>query len=61
VRGRPNTAEPREPYKTDLTDAQWDIIRDLIPPAIPKPGCQDALKGIVGLTPRVRAPASRGA
>ena len=26
----------RQPYKTDLTDAQWEIIRPLIPP--PKPG-----------------------
>jgi putative transposase len=26
----------RKPYKTDLTDAQWEIIRPLIPP--PKPG-----------------------
>src|SRR3954471_1515935 len=26
----------RDRYKTDLTDAQWEIIRPLIPP--PKPG-----------------------
>ena len=26
----------RKPYKTDLTDAQWKIIKPLIPPA--KPG-----------------------
>src|SRR6476469_4272391 len=31
----PHPAE-RAPYKTDLTDAQWDLIRPLIPP--PKPG-----------------------
>ena len=31
----PHPAE-RVPYKTDLTDAQWEIIRPLIPP--PKPG-----------------------
>jgi transposase len=24
------------PYPTDLTDAAWDLIKDLIPP--PKPG-----------------------
>jgi transposase len=24
------------PYPTDLTDAEWDLIKDLIPP--PKPG-----------------------
>ena len=26
---------PREPYKTDLTDAQWALIEPLIPPARP--------------------------
>ena len=25
----------RKPYKTDLTDEQWEIIRPLIPPARP--------------------------
>src|SRR5512135_1700558 len=25
----------RQPYKTDLTDAQWTIIKPLIPPATP--------------------------
>src|SRR5437764_7516149 len=28
----------RKAYKTDVTDAQWEIIRDLIPPAVAKPG-----------------------
>src|SRR3954452_15401165 len=26
-------AQPRKPYKTDLTDAQWAILEPLIPPA----------------------------
>jgi putative transposase len=30
----------RKAYKTDLTDAQWHLIRDILPPAIPKPGCE---------------------
>jgi putative transposase len=25
----------RKPYKTDLTDEQWDAVKDLIPPALP--------------------------
>lgn len=29
----------RKAYKTDLTDTQWNLIRDLLPVAIPKPGC----------------------
>jgi putative transposase len=29
----------RKAYKTDLTDAQWDLIKDVIPAAVPKPGC----------------------
>jgi len=36
--GQPITGQKRKPYKTDLTDAQWDIIRDLIPPAVARPG-----------------------
>jgi putative transposase len=28
----------RKSYKTDLTDAQWDAIRELLPPAVPKRG-----------------------
>ena len=32
------TGERRKAYKTDVTDAQWEIIRDLIPPAVAKPG-----------------------
>jgi putative transposase len=28
----------RKPYPTDLTDTQWDLLRDLIPDA--KPGGQ---------------------
>jgi putative transposase len=30
--------EERKPYKTDATDAEWELIRDLIPPAVPKNG-----------------------
>jgi putative transposase len=30
----------RKPYKTDLTDAQWALVRDIIPAPIPKPGCE---------------------
>jgi putative transposase len=26
-------AQPRKPYKTDLTDAQWAVLQPLIPPA----------------------------
>jgi transposase len=29
----------RKAYKTDLTNAQWDLIRDLLPAVAPKPGC----------------------
>jgi putative transposase len=28
-----NTSQKREPYPTDLTDRQWQIIAPLIPPA----------------------------
>src|SRR3954451_2716659 len=31
-------AQPRKRYKTDLTDAGWDLIRDRIPPAVAKTG-----------------------
>jgi putative transposase len=34
------TCQKRKPYKTDVTDAQWELIRDLIPPAVPKNGCK---------------------
>src|SRR5215212_4842443 len=34
------TCQTRKPYKTDLTDAQWALIEVLIPPAVPKPGCE---------------------
>ena len=34
------TCQTRKPYKTDLTDAQWTLIKVLIPPAVPKPGCE---------------------
>jgi putative transposase len=30
----------RKPYKTDLSDAQWALIRDIIPAPVPKPGYQ---------------------
>jgi putative transposase len=30
--------ERRKPYKTDATDTEWELIRDLIPPAMPKRG-----------------------
>jgi putative transposase len=30
----------RKPYKTDATDAEWELIGDLIPPAKPKRGCE---------------------
>jgi putative transposase len=30
---RTQTTRARRPYDTDLTDAQWDIIRPLLPPA----------------------------
>jgi putative transposase len=26
-------SEPRKPYPTDLTDAQWDLLEPIIPPA----------------------------
>jgi putative transposase len=29
----------RKAYKTDVTNAQWDLIQDLLPPAAPRPGC----------------------
>jgi putative transposase len=32
--------QKRKPYKTDLTDAQWELVRELIPQAVPKPGRQ---------------------
>jgi putative transposase len=25
----------RKPYRSDVTDAQWDLIKDLLPPARP--------------------------
>jgi putative transposase len=32
--------EGRKPYKTDATDAEWELIGNLIPPAKPKRGCE---------------------
>lgn len=32
------TCQKRKAYKTDMTDAQWELIRELIPPAVAKPG-----------------------
>src|SRR5262245_32732173 len=30
----------RKGYKTDLSNAQWGLIRDIIPAPVPKPGCE---------------------
>jgi putative transposase len=30
----------RKPYPTDLNNAQWEIASGVIPPAVPKPGCE---------------------
>src|SRR5436190_18516894 len=30
----------RKPYKTDLTDLEWEFINPLLPPARPKNGCE---------------------
>ena len=35
-----STCQTRKPYKTDVTDAQWALVEGLIPPAVPKPGCE---------------------
>jgi len=32
------SCQKRKAYKTDLTDGQWELIRDLIPPAVAKSG-----------------------
>jgi putative transposase len=32
------TYEKRKAYKTDVTDRQWELIRDLVPPAVAKTG-----------------------
>ncbi len=32
------SCERRKPYKTDATDAEWELIRELLPPAMPKRG-----------------------
>lgn len=32
---KPDKTEARQPYKTDLTDAQWRVVKALIPPAEP--------------------------
>ncbi len=32
------SCQKRKAYKTDLTDARWELIRDLIPPAVAKTG-----------------------
>jgi putative transposase len=34
------TGQPRKRYKTDVTDEQWALVEALIPPAVPKAGCQ---------------------
>lgn len=34
-----STCQTRKKYKTDLTDAQWALLKDLIPPAVAKTGC----------------------
>jgi putative transposase len=34
------TCRQRKRYKTDATDAEWELIRDLIPPAVAKTGCE---------------------
>lgn len=30
----------RKAYPTDLTDAQWELIQTVLPPAVAKPGCE---------------------
>src|SRR3954452_5769632 len=32
------SGQKRKRYKTDLTDAQWELVRELIPPAVAKTG-----------------------
>lgn len=32
-----STAEARQPYPTDLTDAEWELLSPFIPPASPSP------------------------
>ena len=32
------TCQKRKPYKTDVTDVEWGLIQDLIPPAVAKTG-----------------------
>jgi putative transposase len=38
VSEQPNTGSRRPSYKTDLSDAQWELLRKLIPPAVAKSG-----------------------
>src|SRR5688572_3682474 len=33
-----SSREKRKAYKTDVTDAEWELIRELIPPAVAKTG-----------------------
>lgn len=30
----------RKAYPTDLNNAQWEIVTGIVPPAVPKPGCE---------------------
>src|SRR5436309_7461896 len=32
------SSEVRKAYRTDLTDAEWQLIEPLLPPAKPRPG-----------------------
>ena len=34
------TCQTRKRYKTDVTDDQWALVEGLIPPAVPKAGCE---------------------
>jgi putative transposase len=34
------TGQPRKAYKTDLTDEQWKLLRDLFPVPVAKSGCE---------------------
>ncbi len=36
-----NTHAKRKRYKTDLTDAQWELLRDLIPRQCPRRGVRE--------------------
>ena len=51
----------RKPYRTDLTDAQWKLIKPLIPPA--KPGgnkrAVDIREVVNGVSPLCWLPVAR--